>query len=37
MVKMVFPRLAQQAHLNRIVVELYIYKYGLNSGIQEKV
>lgn len=32
-----FPRLAQQAHLNKAVAELYIYKYGLRSGIQEEL
>ena len=30
-----FPRIAQQARFNQEVAELYIYKYGLNSGIQE--
>lgn len=32
-----FPRLAQLAHLKQAIAELYIYKYGLNSGIQEKL
>lgn len=27
-----FPRLAQ---IKQAIAELYIYKYGLNSGIQE--